>query len=134
MDKPPTAIQLFGPAPWVTDPAPIAASPSGIPINFNPIQFATAATAALLCAIVEAGCRLPKGNCIVVQQNACTPFGPFHQNQPNEMLFFVPDGSLHNAGLIAKWFDDILNLPDLDKAFTEEFGVPFQFVMPPAKT
>jgi hypothetical protein len=40
----------------------------------------------------------------VVAMNAITPYGPFVQNQPNQMVQ-MPDGKLINAGLVAGMYD-----------------------------
>jgi hypothetical protein len=40
----------------------------------------------------------------VVATNAITPFGPFTQNQPNQMVQ-LPNGKVLNAGIIASFYD-----------------------------
>jgi hypothetical protein len=131
----PTAQQLFGESPWVTNPAPGAMGPHG-PYTYNPEYFATGVTAERLCTIIELGAGLPAKSCKIVPVNAITPFGPYMQNQPNLMIQ-LPEGStkgLRNAGLMAKFFQDFRSLEILNQAFTMELGMPFTFVMPPVPT
>ena len=51
--KAPTSLELFGPNPWVTNPAPGGTGPYG-PYLYNPNYFATPATARLV-GIVQIG-------------------------------------------------------------------------------
>jgi hypothetical protein len=128
----PTAQQLFGPNPWVTDPPPGGSSNSG-PYLYSPYYFATVATAQLLCQIIELGAGLPPGSCKVVEVNAITGVGgPLGQNQPNQMIQ-LPDESItpRNAGLMAKYFNDFASVEQINQAFAMEIGQPFSFVMPP---
>jgi hypothetical protein len=90
---PPTAQSVFGPQPWITNPG--GQAPNGVNYNFNPIYFATPATAAKVAQMIGG---------TVVATNAITPFGPFTQNQPNQMVQ-LPDGRLINAGIIASFYD-----------------------------
>jgi hypothetical protein len=130
--KAPTAQELFGPSPWVTDPAPGGVGPNG-PYLYQPVYFATQATAVIAAAIVEASCQFPKGSVKVVAIDAITPLGPYKQNQPNQMLE-LPDKSLHNAGLFADNFSYGWTVEQIDGELTAEFGAPFRFTMPPALT
>jgi hypothetical protein len=130
--KAPTAQELFGPSPWVTDPAPGGVGPNG-PYLYQSVYFATPGTAVIAAAIVEASCQFPKGSVKVVSIDDITPSGPFKQNQPNRMLQ-VPDKSLHNAGLFADNFSYGWTVEQIDKALSEEFGTPFVLVEPPAPT
>ena len=91
--SPPSAQSVFGPNPWIANPGGVA--PNGVTYNYNPIYFATPATAAKVAQIVGG---------TVVQTNAITPFGPFQQNQPNQMVQ-LPNGRLINAGIIASLYD-----------------------------
>ena len=129
MSQAPTAQQLFGPQPWVTDPAPGGTGPQG-PYPYNPQYFATLATAVTVATIVELGCGLKPGTVKVVQKNDITSPGPYNQNQPNQMIQ-MPDESLHNAGLIAKEFADWPSIETINANLTQELGQPFTFVMPP---
>ena len=129
--KAPTALELFGPNPWVTDPAPGGTGPSG-PYLYNPNYFATLPTARSVAAISEAGLGLPPGSCTVVAADDITPSGPYQQNQPNQMIQ-LPDKSLHNAGRIAlefqTWGGADISLIDTD--LTGEFGLPFTYAASP---
>lgn len=131
MSQAPTAQQLFGDSPWVTDPAPGGMGPAG-PYLYNPTYFATLATAITVQSIVELGCNLQPGSCKVVQKNDITPAGPFQQNQPNQMIQ-LPDSTLHNAGRIAKEFDNSMPIETINAELTQELGMPFTFVTPPAR-
>jgi hypothetical protein len=90
---PPTAQSVFGPNPWIANPG--GHGLNGVTYNYNPIYFATPATAAKVAQMVGG---------TVVETNAITPFGPFQQNQPNEMVK-LPNGQLINAGIIASFYD-----------------------------
>jgi hypothetical protein len=89
----PTAQSLFGANPWVTNAT--GSGPAGDSYTFNQYYFATPATAAKVAQMLGGK---------VVAVNDITPFGPFTQSQPNLMVQ-MPDGSLHNAGLIAGLYD-----------------------------
>lgn len=147
MSAAPTAQQLFGDNPWVTDPAPAAQGPSG-PFFYNPHYFATRATAAKVACIVDLGLKLTPGTSKVVPKNDITPSGPYMQNQPNLMIQ-IPDPSpdplptgprdekgnpvtMHNAGLIAFEFQVWPSIETINADLTQEFGQEFVFVMPPA--
>jgi hypothetical protein len=90
--SPPTPESVFGPEPWITNPGGYA--PNGATYSYNPIYFATPATAAKVAQMVGGK---------VVATNAITPFGPFTQNQPNQMVQ-LPNGRMINAGIIASFY------------------------------
>jgi hypothetical protein len=89
---PPTAESVFGANPWITNPG--GSAPIGVTYGYNPIYFATPATAAKVAQMVGG---------TVVETNAITPYGPFRQNQPNEMIQ-MPNGKQVNAGIIASLY------------------------------
>jgi len=89
----PTAQDLFGPKPWMSNPGGIA--PNGVSYGYNPYYFATAETAAKVAQMVGG---------TVVQSNALTPYGPFQQNQPNYMVQ-LSNGRQIYAGLFASFYD-----------------------------
>lgn len=88
----PTAQSLFGANPWITDPGGKGENGS---YGYNKYYFATPETAAKVAQMLGGK---------VVEMNAMTPYGPFKQNQPNEMVQ-MPDGRLINAGIIASYYD-----------------------------
>ncbi len=88
----PTAQSLFGANPWSTGAG--GTGPYG-EYRYNPCYFATPATAAKVAQMLGGK---------VVTMDAITPFGPFKQNQPNQMVQ-MPDGRLINAGLVAGYYD-----------------------------
>jgi hypothetical protein len=90
---PPTAQSVFGDNPWITNPGGVA--PNGVSYNYNPYYFATPATAAKVAQMVGG---------TVVETNAITPYGPFKQNQPNEMVQLA-NGRMLNAGILASFYD-----------------------------
>ena len=91
---PPTAEQVFGPNPWLTNPTGMA--PDGSIYGYNPQYFATPETASKVAAMVGGK---------VVEMNAFTnaPGTTFTQQQPNEMVQ-LPNGGLINPGLVAGFF------------------------------
>ena len=145
MSQAPTAQQLFGDQPWVTDPAPGGNGPYGS-YTYNPQCFATRATAAKVATITDLGLGLPPGSSKVVPRNDITPFGPYMQNQPNLMIqvpctedspiwMHLTDEkgqpiTLHNAGLIAAEFAHWVSIEPINAELTQEFGQSFTFVMP----
>jgi hypothetical protein len=88
----PSAQSLFGANPW-------AANAGGSGMNgaysYNKYYFATPETAAKVAQLLGGK---------VVATNDLTPYGPFVQNQPNQMVQ-MPDGRLINAGIIASYYD-----------------------------
>ena len=99
----PTAQSLFGPNPWITT----AAAGS---FSYNPYYFATPATAAKVAQMLGGK---------VVAMDAITPFGPFQQNQPNQMIQ-MPDGRLINAGLVAGFYDHGFSQQMVDRMIAAE--------------
>jgi len=89
----PTAQSVFGPSPWMS--APSYTGPDNTPYPYNPIYFATPATAAKVAAMVGG---------TVVQKNMMAPSGPFQQQQPNYMVQ-LPNGKLINPGLVADFYN-----------------------------
>lgn len=89
----PTAQSVFGDNPWITNPGGVA--PNGVTYGYNPYYFATPSTASKVAQMIGG---------TVVQTNAITPYGPFQQNQPNQMVQ-LPNGKQLNAGIIASFYD-----------------------------
>ena len=104
----PTAESVFGSNPWVTDPGGVA--PNGVTYGYNPEYFATRATADTLAQ--RYGGK-------VEETNAITPFGPFKQNQMNEMIRF-PNGNVVNAGILASYYNRGLTQDQIDTAIAAE--------------
>ena len=91
---PPTAQSVFGDQPWIQDPQ--GTGPDSTSWSYNPIYFATDATAQQVASMVGG---------TVIQQEVMTPVsGPFEQSQPNEMVQLA-NGSVVNPGLIADFYD-----------------------------
>ena len=90
---PPTLQSVFGGNPYATNPGGMA--PNGVTYGYNPTYFATRAAADKLAQMYGG---------TVVEMNAITPYGPFQQNQMNEMIRF-PNGNVVNAGILASYFD-----------------------------
>lgn len=91
----PTVESVFGSNPWMTNPTGISAY--GASYSYNPIYFATAATAQKVAAMVGG---------TVVQDNEFTKNtsgNPFQQNQPNNMVQ-LSNGTLVNPGVIASFY------------------------------
>jgi hypothetical protein len=103
----PTAQSLFGANPWSTGAG--GTGPSGS-YAYNPYYFATPATAAKVAQMLGGK---------VVAMNAITPFGPFQQNQANQMIQ-MPDGRLINAGLVAGFYDHGYTQQTVDKMIAAE--------------
>jgi len=55
----------------------------------------------------------------VMEQNAITPYGPFQQNQKNEMIQFS-NGNVVNAGILASYFNRGLTLDQINQAISKE--------------
>lgn len=91
----PTAQSVFGDQPWLQDPGGTGAD--GSTWDYNPIYFATPATAAQVASMVGG---------TVIQQNVMTPSAgsTLMQNQPNEMVQ-LSNGTVLNPGLIADFYD-----------------------------
>ena len=105
----PTAESLFGPNPWISNPG--GTGPAGS-YGYNKYYFATPETAAKVAQIL--GGR-------VVATNDLTPYGPFVQNQPNQMVQ-MPDGRLINAGIIASYYDRGASQQSVDALINGEIG------------
>lgn len=125
----PSTLQLFGPQPWESNPAPTVGT-----FTLSYYYFATKSTAAALCQIIELGCGFPKGSCKVVESVEINPA----QSQPNQMIQLPPeagDVGLRNAGLMAQFFEYYSQIAGsigmLNAAMTSELHNPFTFVMPP---
>lgn len=107
----PTAEQVFGSSPWLSDPT--GTGPGGLTFGYNPLYFATPQTAAVVAQMVGG---------TVVQDNEFTkdtPGDPFAQQQPNEMVE-LPGGALINPGLIASLYTHGLPQWEIDQAITNE--------------
>jgi hypothetical protein len=107
---PPTAQSMFGPNPWATNPGGMA--PNGVTYGYNPYYFATPATAQKVAQMVGGK---------VVETNAITPFGPFQQNQPNQMVQ-LPNGRVINAGLFASFYDHGYSQQFIDRLVSSEIN------------
>jgi hypothetical protein len=106
----PTAQSLFGANPWSTSAG--GTGFNGVSYSYNKYYFATPATAAKVAQMLGGK---------VVAMDAITPFGPFQQNQPNQMVQ-MPDGRLINAGLVAEFYDHGFTQPMVDKLIAAEVG------------
>ena len=105
----PTAESLFGSNPWISDAG--GKGPAGS-YSYNKYYFATPETAAKVAQMLGGK---------VVARNDITPFGPFVQNQPNQMVQ-MPDGRLINAGIIASYFDRGATQQSVDALIKAEIG------------
>jgi len=105
----PTAESLFGSNPWISDAG--GKGPAGS-YSYNKYYFATPETAAKVAQMLGGK---------VVARNDITPFGPFVQNQPNQMVQ-MPDGRLINAGIIASYFDRGATQQSVDALIKAEVG------------
>ena len=90
----PTLASAFGSQPFMDNPG--GTGPEGIILNFNPVYFATQATAEKVASLV--------GGTVVAEDATITNVGVFQQAESNEMIQFA-NGSSVNAGLIANFFD-----------------------------
>lgn len=89
----PTVASVFGSQPWLDDPG--GTGPNGAKWDYNPIYFATQATADKVASMLGGS---------VVEKNDIVTGGPFQQSAPNELIQFA-DGRTVNAGLIANMFN-----------------------------
>jgi hypothetical protein len=105
----PTAESLFGSNPWISDAG--GKGPTGS-YSYNKYYFATPETAAKVAQMLGGK---------VVATNDITPFGPFVQNQPNQMVQ-MPDGRLINAGIIASYYDRGATQQSVDALIKAEIG------------
>lgn len=91
----PSLESVFGSQPWLANPG--GTGPNGTKWNYNPIYFATQATAEKVASMV--------GGTVVEKNDIITAGGgPFQQTAPNELIQFA-DGRTVNAGLVANFFD-----------------------------
>jgi hypothetical protein len=105
----PTAESLFGPNPWITTAG--GKGPAGS-YSYNKYYFATPATAAKVAQMLGGK---------VVATNDLTPYGPFVQNDANQMVQ-MPDGRLINAGIIASYYDRGWSQQSVDALVNGEIG------------
>jgi hypothetical protein len=105
----PTAESLFGPNPWITNAG--GTGPAGS-YSYNKYYFATPATAAKVAQMLGGK---------VVATNDLTPYGPFVQNDANQMVQ-MPDGRLINAGIIASYYDRGWSQQSVDALVNGEIG------------
>jgi hypothetical protein len=103
----PTAQSLFGANPWSSDAG--GSGPNGS-YSYNPYYFATPATAAAVAQMLGGK---------VVTTDAITPYGPFKQDEPNQMVQ-MPDGRVINAGLVAGFYDHGYTQQMVDKMIAAE--------------
>jgi hypothetical protein len=104
----PTAQSVFGANPWITDPTGTA--PDGSSFNYNPLYFATPATAAKVAQLVGGQ---------VVASDQLASAGGFAQQQPNEMVE-LPNGTLINAGLVATFYNHGVSQACIDQMIQNE--------------
>jgi hypothetical protein len=104
----PTAQSVFGENAWIANPGGVA--PNGVAYGYNPEYFATRATADKLAQMYGGK---------VEEANAITPYGPFRQNQMNEMIRFS-NGNVVNAGILASYFNRGLTQEQIDTAIAGE--------------
>jgi len=105
----PSAQSLFGASPWIPNAG--GNGPNGS-YNYNKYYFATPETAAKVAQMLGGK---------VVATNDITPFGPFVQNQANQMVQ-MPDGRMINAGIIASYFDRGWSQQTVDQLINCETG------------
>jgi hypothetical protein len=91
-DAAPTAESVFGSDPWIANPT--GTSPDGSSYGYNPLYFATAATAAEVAQMVGGK---------VVASDELASAGGFLQQQPNQMVELA-NGTLINAGQVAAFY------------------------------
>jgi hypothetical protein len=105
----PTAESLFGPNPWITTAG--GKGPAGS-YSYNKYYFATPETAAKVAQMLGGK---------VVATNDLTPYGPFVQNDANQMVQ-MSDGRLINAGIIASYYDRGWSQQSVDALVNGEIG------------
>ena len=103
----PTAQSLFGDNPWSSNAG--GTGPNGS-YSYNQSYFATPETAATVAQMLGGQ---------VVSVNAITPYGPFTQNEPNQMVQ-MPNGRLINAGLVADFYNHGYTQQTVDKMIAAE--------------
>jgi hypothetical protein len=105
----PTLESVFGTSnAFVSNPGGVA--PNGVTYNYNPEYFATRETADKLAEMYGGK---------VVEMNAITPYGPFQQNQKNEMIQFS-NGNVVNAGILASYYNRGYTQDYIDKSIAKE--------------
>ena len=104
----PTAESVFGANPWITNPTGTA--PDGSTYGYNPLYFATPATAAKIAQLVGG---------TVVPSNQLASLGGFAQQQPNQMVQ-LSNGTLINAGLVASFYNRGLSQACIDQMIQNE--------------
>lgn len=89
---PPTAGSVFGPKPWIGNPAGIGLN--GVTYSYNPYYLAPERTAATRARMVGGK---------VIQINQVTPHGgPCQQGQPNSIVRLAQGREIHPS--LAAWF------------------------------
>lgn len=106
----PTLQSVFGGSPYSANPGGMA--PNGVTYGYNPTYFATKSAADKLAQMYGG---------TVVQMNAITPYGPFQQNQMNQMIQFS-NGNIVNAGILASYFDRGWSQEQIDGAIAGEIN------------
>lgn len=111
-DPAPTAESVFGPHPWLDNPTWI--DPDGSTYSYNPQYFATPETATKVAEMLGG---------TVVECDACItgPAGPFHQQQPNQMVRLA-NGILINAGIVAGFYTHGYSQLLIDQMIANEVG------------
>ncbi|MGA2268950.1 MAG: hypothetical protein ABSH44_10825 [Bryobacteraceae bacterium] len=107
----PTAESVFGSNPWIVNPTGTA--PDGSSYSFNPLYFATAATAAQVAQMV--------GGKVVASNQLVSAASPFVQQQPNQMVQLA-NGTLINAGLVASFYTHGYPQSYIDQLIANEIG------------
>ena len=110
-DTAPTAQSVFGPNPWISNPT--GTGPDGSSYSYNPMYFATAATAAQVAQMVGG---------TVVASDQLANAGGFAQQQPNQMVRLA-NGTLINAGLVASFYTHGYPQSYVDRLVANEAGV-----------
>jgi hypothetical protein len=107
-DAAPTAESVFGSNPWIANPT--GTSPDGSSYGYNPLYFATAATAAEVAQMVGGK---------VVASDEFASAGGFLQQQPNQMVELA-NGTLINAGQVAALYTHGYPQPYIDMLIQDE--------------
>ena len=110
-DTAPTAQSVFGPNPWISNPT--GTGPDGSSYSYNPMYFATAATAAQVAQMVGG---------TVVASDQLANAGGFAQQQPNQMVRLA-NGTLINAGLVASFYTHGYPQSYIDRLVANEAGL-----------
>ena len=106
----PTAESVFGANPWLSNPTGL--TPEGNYYSYNPLYFASAATAAKVAEMF--------GGQVVETQELCSAAGsPFRQQQANRMVQ-LPDGRMINPGLVASFYTHGYPQSYIDRLLTNE--------------